>query len=261
MHHAAVHVLGGLDDAAACPPLDVADEADAAGVLLPRRIVEALWTRQAQGELLAKVLHESLLRGAHPHALGGSRLLRRRSRTPPTCRKQTRKFAENVATRKRGVGLAHGFENRERRFRRRRPHLRLGRRRPAADAAPRQHRADGRALYVARRPPAARSETVVDAAVRECREEACVAIDAIRPVAVLPYAEGVNFLFETTAWHGSPAIGEPERCDGLSFAPADQLPTPTAPFVATALECLRAKRWYRERPGGEGARLHGGGPP
>ena len=106
-----------------------------------------------------------------------------------------------------------------------------------------------------------RGETVVDAAVRECREEACVAIDVIRPVAVLPYAEGVNFLFEATAWHGSPAIGEPERCDGLSFALADRLPAPTAPFVATALECLRAKRWYREQPGGEGARLHGGGPP
>ena len=56
-----------------------------------------------------------------------------------------------------------------------------------------------------------RGETVVDATVRECREEACVAIDAIRPVAVLPYVEGVNFLFEAVVWNGSPTIGEPER--------------------------------------------------
>ena len=99
-----------------------------------------------------------------------------------------------------------------------------------------------------------RGETVVDAAVRECREETRVVIDGIRPVAVLPYAEGVNFLFEATAWHGSPAIGEPERCDRLSFAPADQLPDPVAPFVPTALECLRAERWYQERPPREAVR-------
>ena len=103
-----------------------------------------------------------------------------------------------------------------------------------------------------------RRETVVDAVVRECREEACVEVEAIRPVAVLPYAEGVNMLFEATAWRGAPAIGEPDKCDRLVFADPQRVPEPTAPFVATALACLREGRWFAERQGASAARLRGG---
>lgn len=104
-----------------------------------------------------------------------------------------------------------------------------------------------------------RGETVVDAALRECREEACIDVDAVRPVVVLPYAEGVNFVFEATAWRGVAAIGEKDKCDALVFAPAESLPAPIAPFVTTALDCRAAGKWYAEGAYKGMARLFGGG--
>lgn len=90
-------------------------------------------------------------------------------------------------------------------------------------------------------------ETIVDAAVRECREEVGVGVRSIRPVAVLPYAGGANFIFEALAWEGAPCVAEPTQCDVVTFAPSDALPTPVAPFVHTALRCRREQRWYHER--------------
>ena len=45
MHHAAVHVARRVDDLPAGTALDVADEADPAGILLLRRVVEPLSLR------------------------------------------------------------------------------------------------------------------------------------------------------------------------------------------------------------------------
>ena len=59
MHHAAVHVLGRLDDTPARPSLDVAHEADATGVLLQRRIVQPLTRWQAQGKLFFQCGHRA----------------------------------------------------------------------------------------------------------------------------------------------------------------------------------------------------------
>ena len=91
-----------------------------------------------------------------------------------------------------------------------------------------------------------RGETVAETAARECKEEAGVVVRKMRPVAVLPYAHGANFIFEASAWQGAPAIVEPAKCDALVFAPEDALPRATAPFVATALRCRRERTWYRE---------------
>lgn len=89
-------------------------------------------------------------------------------------------------------------------------------------------------------------ETLVGAAIRECAEEADIAVAELRPVVVLPYAEGVNFIFEAMRWSGTPHIGEPDRCDVLDFFPVDDLPTPTVPFLATALARRREGIWYHE---------------
>ena len=91
-----------------------------------------------------------------------------------------------------------------------------------------------------------RGETVADAAVRECREEVGVRARKMRPVLVLPYGEGVNFIFEAVEWQGAPIIAEPDKCDALTFAHPNALPSQTAPFVRTALRCRRAGVWYRE---------------
>ena len=89
-------------------------------------------------------------------------------------------------------------------------------------------------------------EGVLAAAVRECAEEACVTVEDIVPVVAMPYADGVDFIFEAKRWSGTPAIGEPDKCDALTFAALDALPDPTTRFVKTALECRRNGVWYRE---------------
>lgn len=91
-----------------------------------------------------------------------------------------------------------------------------------------------------------RGETVADAAMRECREEVGVRAREMRPVLVLPYGEGVNFIFEAVDWQGSPIIAEPDKCDALTFADPLALPMRTVPFVRTALRCRGTGIWYRE---------------
>ena len=104
-----------------------------------------------------------------------------------------------------------------------------------------------------------RRETVLDAALRECREEACIDIEAIRPLVVLPYADGVNFVFEAVAWRGVARIGEAHKCDAIAFASTGQLPEPMAPFVTTALRCRAERVWYAEGAYRGSARFAGGG--
>lgn len=89
-------------------------------------------------------------------------------------------------------------------------------------------------------------EAVVDAAVRECREEARVEVADIKPVVVMPYDGGVDFIFEAIRWSGTPGIGETDKCDDLLFAPTNALPSPTVAFVEAALECRGEGVWYRE---------------
>lgn len=89
-------------------------------------------------------------------------------------------------------------------------------------------------------------ESVVGAARRECLEEAGVTVEQVEPVVVMPYAEGVDFIFEATRWTGTPSIGEPDKCDALTFAALDALPEPTTRFVKAALECRGKGIWYRE---------------
>ena len=89
-------------------------------------------------------------------------------------------------------------------------------------------------------------EEIVAAAVRECREEALVDVADIKPVVVMPYDGGVDFIFEATRWSGTPGIGEPDKCDDLLFAPTGALPSPTVAFVEAALECRAQGVWFRE---------------
>ena len=89
-------------------------------------------------------------------------------------------------------------------------------------------------------------EQVAAAAIRECREEALVNVVDIEPVVVMPYDGGVDFIFEAKRWSGMPRIGEPDKCDGLVFAPTDALPSPTVAFVEAALKCRAEDVWYSE---------------
>ena len=91
-----------------------------------------------------------------------------------------------------------------------------------------------------------RGERLLDAAIRETREEARIDIDAAHPVATLPFDTGVNFLFHATEWHGTPGIGEPEKCDHLSFVNPAALPPNTVPWLAPALALGKRGAWYQD---------------
>ena len=89
-------------------------------------------------------------------------------------------------------------------------------------------------------------EEIVAAAIRECREEARVEVADIKPIVVMPYDGGVDFIFEAMRWSGTPGIGEPDKCDDFLFAPPNALPSRTVAFVGAALECRARGVWFRE---------------
>ena len=89
-------------------------------------------------------------------------------------------------------------------------------------------------------------EEVVHAAVREVAEEARIEVLEIEPSIVMPYGDGVDFLFEATRWRGTAEIGEPDRCDHLVWAAPDRLPDKTASYLQKALALRREGTWYHE---------------
>ena len=89
-------------------------------------------------------------------------------------------------------------------------------------------------------------EEIAYAAAREVAEEACIEVLEIEPRIVMPYGDGVDFLFEAKRWHGTARIGEPDRCDDLVWVPPDRLPDETAPYLRKALELRSASTWYHE---------------
>ncbi len=89
-------------------------------------------------------------------------------------------------------------------------------------------------------------ETLSDAAMRECREEVCIEPSAIRPLIVMPFLGGIDFIFEASEWAGRAEIGEPTKCSELGWFLPKTLPQDVVPFLVKALE-LRANRiWYHE---------------
>ena len=98
-------------------------------------------------------------------------------------------------------------------------------------------------------------EDALSAVVREVGEELLVDVRAEDCALVLTGHSGperpgddayVDLFFAVGRWSGEPAVGEPERNDGLVWAPVDDLPADVVPFVADAV---------RATSGGAGPRL------
>jgi 8-oxo-dGTP diphosphatase len=94
-------------------------------------------------------------------------------------------------------------------------------------------------------------ETVIQAAVRECREEIGVELEpaALDAIGVTHYTtlagDGIDFFFRATQWTGEPTVTV--ECDDLQWYPLDALPSNTIPFVRRALEHhLLAGEWFDE---------------
>jgi 8-oxo-dGTP pyrophosphatase MutT (NUDIX family) len=91
-------------------------------------------------------------------------------------------------------------------------------------------------------------EGVLACAVREAAEEAGVRL-APADLAVVttmhrrtgePGHERVDFFVAATGWGGEPVNREPAKCSELVWAPIDDLPADTIPYVRRAIENWRA---------------------
>jgi 8-oxo-dGTP diphosphatase len=89
-------------------------------------------------------------------------------------------------------------------------------------------------------------ETVSQAIVREALEEAKIQInkDDLIPATVIHRKsdkEYIDFFFVAKSWIGEPKIGEPNKCDDLSWFSLDNLPSNLLPYVKEALENYKNK--------------------
>ena len=95
-------------------------------------------------------------------------------------------------------------------------------------------------------------ETVVQAAIRETREEIGIALEPheVRIVGVMHRKSGderVDFFVTIARWSGEPDNCEPGKCDELRWSPRDALPANTIPYIRRALEnSERGALWVEE---------------
>ena len=86
------------------------------------------------------------------------------------------------------------------------------------------------------------NETVSEAMIRESFEEGKIKIakNDLIPATVIhrksPDQEYIDFFFVTEKWEGEPLIGEPDKCDDLSWFAMDSLPENLLPHVREAID-------------------------
>jgi len=93
-------------------------------------------------------------------------------------------------------------------------------------------------------------ESVHEAAVRECREEAGIGLrtDDLVPLTTLhryepagpPVEQRADVFFEARTWTGDPSVQEPTKCAAMAWFGLDALPGPVVPHELLVLEHLRS---------------------
>lgn len=85
------------------------------------------------------------------------------------------------------------------------------------------------------------NEPVTTAMIREAFEEARIKLtkEDLKPATVLHRKstdqEYIDFFFVTKHWEGKITIGEPDKCDDLSWYPIDNLSENTLPYIKDVL--------------------------
>lgn len=92
-------------------------------------------------------------------------------------------------------------------------------------------------------------ETVVQAAIREAKEEASVDLKAedVKVVGVMHRKAGderIDFFAVVKNWEGEIQNLEPHKCDDLRFFPLNELPSNVIPYIRRAIENYKEGRWF-----------------
>jgi len=88
------------------------------------------------------------------------------------------------------------------------------------------------------------NEQILDAMLREAKEEAGITLDfnKTRVVQVMhrkkPDEERIDYFLHCTSWSGEIQNMEPNKCDDLSWFPLEKLPENTIGYVAHAINCF-----------------------
>ena len=94
-------------------------------------------------------------------------------------------------------------------------------------------------------------ETVIEAAIREAKEEAGVTLrpQDVKVVGAMHRKsndERIDFFVTASIWSGQPSNREPDRCDELAWFSIESLPENTIPYVRRALENYQRGVWFDE---------------
>ena len=87
-------------------------------------------------------------------------------------------------------------------------------------------------------------ERLEQAVVRETFEEVGIEVQSVEPVCLLPYAQGLNLIFESERWHGEALNREPDKCTHVGWHPISELPQPLVPWLERALALSGSSDWY-----------------
>lgn len=92
-------------------------------------------------------------------------------------------------------------------------------------------------------------ETVLEAAVKEVREEAGVVVDPKDLEFMHVHYVGdvyVNFYFKTTVWEGEPYLAEPELCSEVMWVPLNSIPEDTIFHLKHMLKESKEGKYFSE---------------
>lgn len=94
-----------------------------------------------------------------------------------------------------------------------------------------------------------KGESVVEAAIKETKEEAGVIVKAEDLTFVHSHAvtdEYINFYFTATKWEGEPYLAEPEKCSEVSWVKLSEIPGDTIFQIRSLIQSIEKGIYFSE---------------